>query len=448
MKKILITAAGLLSIAYGQGRLETASNSSIVATQDTRIVLDNLHLQHNSQSPQLNCILRFTGNTATGLGGINKLQVFAIEIDKTAGELQLQQDVTVADHIRFFNGKLNLEEAVVQLAPAAKLQGETELNRAYTTGNGYVTITVNMNAPSLVNAGNLGAFISSTSNLGTVNVKRGHKPQSGTGLTNSISRYYDIVPATNGTLNATIELLYFDAELNGQEEGALSLMQSTNSGTGWTSLGFDQRSATDNYVRKTALPTLHRYTLSSASGTTLPVLGLEFTARRLNKQVVQLDWKTMQEVDNKGFSVERKKDNEPAFSAIHFAPSKGVNGNSNSPLQYLHVDPNTFAGKTWYRLKQQDGKGAFTYSMVRVVDGEGGKIVTLKAWPIPAPKEFSVTVTGTEKDMLQLYDASGKLVRQQNITEGTVVKITGLTAGTYLLKLAGQKEVVQKIIVQ
>ncbi|NTS43049.1 T9SS type A sorting domain-containing protein [Flavisolibacter sp. BT320] len=448
MKKILITAAGLLSIAYGQGRLETASNTSVVATQETRIVLDNLHLQHNSQSPQLNCIVRFTGNTATGVGGINKLQVFAIEIDKTAGELQLQQDVTVADHVRFFNGKLNLAEAVVQLAPTAKLLNETETNRAYTTGNGYVTITTDMNAPSLVNAGNLGVFVTSASNLGSVTIRRGHKPQAGTGLTKSISRYYDIVPATNGALDATVELLYFDAELNGQEESALSLVQSTNSGTAWTSLGFDQRSATDNYIRKAGLASLYRYTISSATGTTLPVSGLEFIARRLNKQVVQLDWKTAQEMDNKGFSVERKKDNEPAFSAIHFAPSKGVNGNSNAPLNYLHVDQNNFAGKTWYRLKQEDGKGAFTYSLVRVVDGEGGNVVILKAWPIPAPKEFSVTVTGTEKDMLQLYDASGKLVRQQNITAGEVVMITGLTAGTYVLKLANQNEVVQKVIVQ
>jgi hypothetical protein len=448
MKKILITAAGLLSLAYGQGRWVTATDTRIVTTEDTKLVLDNLHLQHNSQVPQINGVLRFTGNTATTFAGANKQQVYALEIDKTGGaELQLQQDIAVDGEIRFINGKLNLNEAVVQLSPTAKLLGEQEAHRAYTTGNGYFTITVNMNNPSLLNAGNLGAFISSPANLGAVTVRRGHKPQEGTGLNTSISRYFEITPANNTALGATVEFLYFDEERNGQDEQSLTIYQSTTGGAGWTPIGFDQKSAAENYIRKGGLASLHRYTLSAAVAIPLPVLGLEFTAKRLNKQVVQLAWKTAQEIANKGFYLERKKENEPGFSAIYFAPSKGFNGSSTMPLQYTKVDTNSFGGKTWYRLRQEDEKGTFTYSAIRLVDGDPDKLVTLKAWPIPAPKEFTVSVTGIESDVLELYDATGKLVKQIPVQNGGQQKISSLHAGTYFLKLRNQPGLVQKITV-
>lgn len=448
MKKILLAASCLLSIAYGQGSLVTGSDTKLITTQETKLVLDNLHFQHNSLLPQINGVLRFTGNLTTQFSGSQPQQVFALEVDKPGSELQLQQDVAIENQVRFFNGKLNLKQAVVQLSPTAKLLNETEVSRAYTTGDGYLTITVNMNAPSLVNAGNLGVFVSSAANLGATTVKRGHKPQLGTGLSSSITRYFDLVPTNNSNLNATVELLYFDAELNALNEGTLSLFQSNNSGTSWTPLNFDQKSTTENYLRKGALASLHRYTLSAAVGAPLPVMGLEFTARRLNHEVVQLDWQTVQEIDNKGFYVERKKENESAFSTIHFAPSKGLNGNSNTPLNYLHIDPNTFTGKTWYRLRQVDLDGNATYSMIRVVDGDASKPVTIKAWPIPAPSEFSVAVTGITNDVLLLYDGGGRLVRQINLVNDQVVKIAGLQAGTYLLKLKAKSEVVQKIIVQ
>lgn len=179
----------------------------------------------------------------------------------------------------------------------------------------------------------------------------------------------------------------------------------------------------------------------------LPVTGLAFYAKRISQQQVQLDWKTLQEVNNKGFRIERKTGNEANFSAVRFINSKALNGNSSLPLNYMQTDTNTFSGQTYYRLKQEDLNGAFVYSVIRVVNGEADKTVVLKAWPLPA-KDFFVSASGIVKDVLLVFDASGRWVKQFAITDGEVVSVNGLAPGTYFLKLKEQKDVVQKVLVQ
>lgn len=179
----------------------------------------------------------------------------------------------------------------------------------------------------------------------------------------------------------------------------------------------------------------------------LPVTGLQFLARRLNNSQVQLDWKTQQEIDNRGFGIERRRENESNFVQQGFVASKASGGNSTMPLQYVQLDTNAYTGRTYYRLKQEDLNGRFAYSVVRLVSGETTKTITLKAWPLPA-KDFFVSTTGISKDVLQVFDAGGRLVKQINITENEVVGINGLAQGAYFLKLREQKDLVQKVVVQ
>jgi hypothetical protein len=148
----------------------------------------------------------------------------------------------------------------------------------------------------------------------------------------------------------------------------------------------------------------------------LPVIRLEFLAKRISPQQVQLDWKTLQEINNKGFHVERMRQNESSYS----------------------VD------------------GAATYSTVQVVQGSKGKIVKLAAYPNPATGAFSVQAdfddpqakSGAAGDVLEVYDISGRLVQQLSITSGMPVKVGGLSAGIYLVKLRSEADVVQKVVVQ
>lgn len=180
----------------------------------------------------------------------------------------------------------------------------------------------------------------------------------------------------------------------------------------------------------------------------LPVLGLEFNAKRINNKNVQLNWKTVQEIDNKGFYVERKKENEANYLQLRFVKSAAPNGHASLPLHYSHIDTNSFAGKTYYRLKQQDLLGTFLYSTVRLVDGSNKKVTSLKAWPIPSTGPVNISAEGIEKDMILVFDNNGRLIKQLTITSQTPVQLTGLLPGTYIIKLGSQKELYHKIIVQ
>ena len=184
-------------------------------------------------------------------------------------------------------------------------------------------------------------------------------------------------------------------------------------------------------------------------GTTLPVTGLEFYAKRLNNTQVQLDWKTIQEINNKGFYIERKKENENTFVDAGFVASNANAGNSSFPLAYQKMDNNNFTGITYYRIKQEDIDGRTAYSVIRVVKGDVTKQLTMQVWPVPAVSFFHVSVNGLSKpDVIQVVDMNGRLVKQFTIQNQTQQQVSGLPAGTYFVKLASDKTVGQKVIVQ
>lgn len=181
----------------------------------------------------------------------------------------------------------------------------------------------------------------------------------------------------------------------------------------------------------------------------LPVTGLEFYAKRISSTQVQLDWKTIQEINNKGFYIERRKENEVNFSAIDFISSKAVNGNSSVPLQYTKPDNNNFPATTYYRLKQEDLDGRTSYSPVRIIAGAGNKQTILQVWPVPATGPVNILVSGIDKtDQLLVFDMNGKQVQQHSIQDNQPLQLKQLTAGTYIIRLAQHRDLVQKILVQ
>ena len=95
----------------------------------------------------------------------------------------------------------------------------------------------------------------------------------------------------------------------------------------------------------------------------LPVELTTFSASVVNNNV-ELNWETATEINNYGFSVERKPKTGD-WSELGFV--KG-SGNSNSPKHYSYTDSEIGAGKYFYRLKQIDIDGSFEYSNIVEVD--------------------------------------------------------------------------------
>jgi endonuclease/exonuclease/phosphatase family metal-dependent hydrolase len=140
-----------------------------------------------------------------------------------------------------------------------------------------------------------------------------------------------------------------------------------------------------------------------------PVELVSFTGV-LNKNHIDLNWRTETEVNNYGFNIERTKE-DLNWLAIGFVEGYG---NSNSPKNYNFNDFGIkLHGTYYYRLKQIDNDGAFEYSDILTVDTSSPYNFSLNQnYPNPFNPETKIKFTISEPryTTLTVYDALGKKV--------------------------------------
>jgi hypothetical protein len=459
-----------LLVIFGRtsAQLKIEPGANWIVSGNTSVVLHDINLVNDGIIAGGTGIFKFTGFQNSTIGGISTPEFYILEMAKTNNaKILLGNNINVSHSINFVSGQLDMNGRNIFLSSSAYLNNETELNRVTGSSGGYIQIIQNMNAPNMNNPGNLGAFISSSANLGTVTIRRSHAPQTGTGLTGSINRYYSIVPTNNSNLNATLRLKYFDAELNGQNENSLVTYQSTDAGSNWINLSRTGNSTTSNYVEKTVIGSLALQTLANDNTSAGAVTGLTFTGSRKKATDVILKWSTLTETNMSGFQVQRKLDTEADFSDRSFVNSIAPGGNSITLLSYQLVDANAHTGSSSYRLKIVDKANNVTYSPIINVAGKtkaagggnggGGNgnnremndvaEVKVTVGPNPNNGNFWFTISGIEKETTAtLFTIDGKVMKQFKVFNMQQEKIYGLSTGVYMLKVQGLETV--KIIVQ
>ena len=179
--------------------------------------------------------------------------------------------------------------------------------------------------------------------------------------------------------------------------------------------------------------------IGPAPGVT-PVKLSSFSAVR-SKQVVSLNWITEFELDAKEFIVERAEGTE--FRSVG---TININGNSSTKKSYSFNDKNENAGNTYYRLKNVDLDGKFTYSQIRIVKGIGA-VNDVTVFPNPARSNSKISVVGvTSNSSIQLLDFSGKVLKNINSINTNSLDLSGVKNGTYLIRIIDKStnEVVNK----
>ena len=174
----------------------------------------------------------------------------------------------------------------------------------------------------------------------------------------------------------------------------------------------------------------------------LPVKLSSFSAVR-SKQVVALNWITEFEIESKEFIVERAEGTD--FRAVGTITS---NGNSSVQKTYSFNDKNENTGVTYYRLKNLDLNGRFTYSQIRTVKGIGA-VSDVTVFPNPARSNSKISVVGvTANSSIQLLDFSGKVLKNLNSTSTNSLDLTGVRNGTYLVRIIDKatNEIVNKTL--
>ncbi|MFT4062181.1 MAG: T9SS type A sorting domain-containing protein [Edaphocola sp.] len=167
------------------------------------------------------------------------------------------------------------------------------------------------------------------------------------------------------------------------------------------------------------------------SETTLPVTLISFTAVKKGTTAL-LQWQTAQEVNNKGFEVERSA-NGKTFAKIGFTAGAGT---TTVAQQYRYTDPLPLSGVNYYRSKQIDADGGYTYSTIQTVSFPTA--TGIKVYPNPATGVMNITLAGA-KGVLTIAGASGKTVKTVTISgAGTLqIDISALNPGVYFFRMDG-----------
>lgn len=171
----------------------------------------------------------------------------------------------------------------------------------------------------------------------------------------------------------------------------------------------------------------------------LPVTLLSFNGMRQGA-VNKLYWSVTNEVNNAGFELQRSAEGT-TFETFGFIPS--VSMQTAAINNYAFTDEKPFAGATYYRLKQMDRDGKFTYSNVVSIRSEApSEFRIVRAYPNPVVNSLNVDISApvNVKATMLVSDVSGKTHLQQQVTltagQNMIhVSSARLASGTYILKV-------------
>ena len=144
----------------------------------------------------------------------------------------------------------------------------------------------------------------------------------------------------------------------------------------------------------------------------LPVSLASFTSS-VNKNSVELKWRTLSETNNSGFDIERKSKNEAAWQKI--TNIKGA-GNSNTEKNYSYKDVNVQTGKYNYRIKQVDFNGNYQYYDLQgeVTVGVPSKFDLGQNYPNPfnPVTKINFDLPNDSKVSMIIYDVTGREIKR------------------------------------
>jgi hypothetical protein len=183
-----------------------------------------------------------------------------------------------------------------------------------------------------------------------------------------------------------------------------------------------------------------------------PVILSQFDAVYKNNKVV-LNWKTVTEINNKGWEIEKvfaSSNNPFVWQKIGAIDAANINNS-----HYNFTDANIVAGNTYqYRLKQIDVDGKITYSNIITIK-IAGKNASIKLYPNPV-KDFAnlqLNIVESGNIQLLLINQAGQIVQtilNEDLQEGVYgrrINFTHIANGTYYIKAVNSNNVEVKTVV-
>lgn len=182
---------------------------------------------------------------------------------------------------------------------------------------------------------------------------------------------------------------------------------------------------------RSAFTTFSDFAIAYPSAIILPITLLHFDATHLEGSNVLLEWATASEQDNDHFTVERSVDLEHWEAVGTLAGAQ----NSSTVTHYELLDRNAIKGQSYYRLKQTDLDGTFTYSQVRPIYISVGK-PGHSVYPNPASNHITISGISRVNEPAFIFDSTGSLVHSAFVNsekDNLTLSVSDLSNGTYFV---------------
>jgi hypothetical protein len=188
------------------------------------------------------------------------------------------------------------------------------------------------------------------------------------------------------------------------------------------------------YIRSKQNPWSLTTIVPFSASTTLPLTWLYVKGQMQSGNTSLISWGTASESNTRYFEIEHSTDG----SAFLKAGTVNAAGNSSVALYYSFTHTDMPAGMNFYRIKQVDLDGRFTYSAVITLLNRNGQTQTLIA---PNPVENLLTIVEPEvrfTKSLEIFDGKGALVfvkQIQNKQQVISLPVQHLASGFYVLRI-------------
>lgn len=395
----------------------------------------------------------------------------SVNLSRTGGPTVLSVRAGSASTLTMSGGNLNLNSNSLNLGSSSANLGILSYSSGLITGTGTFTRWLPASGLPTAFSGNIALFPMGAGNnkrsailsfnaatisaAGTISVS--HQDAAGTTMFNSaftegtttIDRRHNMSWTISSGNGIDFALTTASLRLEGMGIPDINSLADLNmvlsSGPAGGTFSAATGTTSDAYVNRSSLQLTdlgNTFYFGGNAGSPLPVVIGSFTSGVVSNSV-SLRWTTLQEINNKGFEIERAI--SPAanvWKQIGFVQGHGTISESQ---EYYFSDVNLNTGKYYYRLKQIDYNGNFEYYPL----GNAADVGTPSAFEIKQnfPNPFNpvtqiiYSLPFNSKVQLDVYDAAGKLVNElvnTNIEKGYhAVEFNGanIASGIYFYRL-------------
>jgi len=170
----------------------------------------------------------------------------------------------------------------------------------------------------------------------------------------------------------------------------------------------------------------------------LPIKLSEFKAILTPQKTVQLTWKSELETNSRGFEIERSSDGT-SLEKIGFIKSKNANFSN-----YEYCDEQPLVGQSYYRLKQIDPDGKFTYT--KILNINNLKELDIKVYPNPIDRYLNIEAKFFIEE-LTILDFQGRVILNL-FNPSQKLDLSALPSGLYSMIIKGENTLPKSFILQ